>query len=362
MQTVTETEKVTLYYRQGSSDKVYSVAIEPNGPGFVVNFAYGRRGGTLQTGAKTISPVDYAEAKKILDKLVKEKTAKGYTPGEDGTPYQDTPREDRSTGILPQLLNPTDDDEAMALLADPAWWTQEKLDGKRVLLRRKADEITGINRQGLAIALPEPIVAYARTLGSQHWIMDGEAVGVLLVVFDLLESACGNLRGDPYRNRMKLLGEIVGTTGTGAIRLIETATVRKAKSAMYRGLKDQKREGIVFKHHNAPYTPGRPNSGGGQLKLKFCATASVIVAGNNGSKRSVALELFEDGRRIAIGNVTIPSNHKIPQSGDVVEVRYLYAYPGGSLYQPVYLGKRDDIEPAACTIRQLKFKPTDEER
>jgi bifunctional non-homologous end joining protein LigD len=109
-----------------------------------------------------------------------------------------------------------------------------------------------------------------------------------------LESACVNLRCEPYRKRLKLLTEIVGSTGGGTVRLIETATVRKAKSAMYRRLKDQKREGIVFKHHNAPYTPGRPNSGGCQLKL--CATASAIVAGNNGSKRSVALELFDGDR------------------------------------------------------------------
>jgi len=40
-------------------------------------------------------------------------------------------------------------------------------------------------------------------------------------------------------------------------------------------------------------------------------------------------------------------------------VRYLYAYPGGSLYQPVYLGKRDDIDADACIIRQLKFKAED---
>ena len=275
MQTVTETEKLTLYYRQGGSDKVYHVAIEPSGTGFVVNFAYGRRGGTLQTGTKTNSPVDHPQARKIFDKLVKEKTAKGYTPGEDGVPYQDTPREDRSTGILPQLLNAIDEDEAMPLLADAAWWAQEKLDGKRVLIRRKDDEITGINRQGLAIALPEPIVACARTIGSQHWIMDGEAIGDVLVVFDLLASACVNLRSEPYSKRLKILAQIVGTEG--AVRLIDTSTTARAKAAMYRQLKEQKREGIVFKHHNAPYTPGRPNSGGDQLKLKFCATVSCIV-------------------------------------------------------------------------------------
>jgi len=134
MQTVTETEKVTLYYRQGASDKVYHVAIEPSGEGFVVTFAFGRRGSTLQTGAKTAAPVDYPQAKKIFDKLVKEKTAKGYTPGEDGTPYQQTGNAERSTGILPQLLNPIDESEADRLIKDDAWWAQEKFDGKRVLI------------------------------------------------------------------------------------------------------------------------------------------------------------------------------------------------------------------------------------
>src|SRR5580658_8406004 len=154
MQTVTEPEEVSLYYRQGGSDKVYQVVIESSGAGFIVNFAFGRRGSTLQTDTKTASPVDYPEAKKIFDKLVREKTAKGYSPGEDGTPYQETSKEERCTGIPPQLLNPIDEDEAQKLLADSAWWAQEKLDGKRVLIRRKGEEITGINRQGLIIALP----------------------------------------------------------------------------------------------------------------------------------------------------------------------------------------------------------------
>jgi bifunctional non-homologous end joining protein LigD len=356
MLTETTTDRITLYFKEGSSDKVYQAAIEPSGAGFVVTFAYGRRGSTMQTGAKTASPVDYPEAKKIYDKLIREKSAKGYTPGENGTPYQHTDKAERSTGILPQLLNAIDEDEAQRLLVDSGWWAQEKLDGKRVLIRRKEDEITGINRQGLIIALPEPIVAQALTIGSQHWIMDGEAIGDVLVVFDLLESACVNLHAQPYSRRMKLLALIVKDGGAGPIRSIETATTAKAKAAMYRRLKEQKREGIVFKHHNAAYTPGRPASGGDQLKLKFTATASCIVAGANGSRRSVKLELSDGSRRIGIGNVTISPNHPIPAVNQIVEVRYLYAYPGGSVYQPVYLGKRDDVDPAACTIKQLKFK------
>ena len=95
---------ITLYYREGSSNKVYQAAIEPAGNQFVVNFAYGRRGATLTTGTKTSSPVDYDTAKKIHTKLVSEKKAKGYTEGADGTPYQHTDKQ--ASGILPQLLNP----------------------------------------------------------------------------------------------------------------------------------------------------------------------------------------------------------------------------------------------------------------
>ena len=51
---------------------------------------YGRRGTTLNLGTKTNVPVDYEHAKLIYDKLVKEKQAKGYTAGENGTPYQQT--------------------------------------------------------------------------------------------------------------------------------------------------------------------------------------------------------------------------------------------------------------------------------
>src|SRR4051795_4879560 len=81
-------DAVTLYYRQGASDKVYRAAVEPSGPGYVVTFAFGRRGGTLQTGTKTPVPVGYDEARAVFDRLVREKAAKGYRPGDDGPAYQ----------------------------------------------------------------------------------------------------------------------------------------------------------------------------------------------------------------------------------------------------------------------------------
>lgn len=81
----------------------------------------------MTIGTKTQSPVSYGEAKSICDKLIKGKTAKGYTPGGDGIPYQHT--EKTSTGILPQLLNPIEEAKVERLIVDPAYILQEKWDG-----------------------------------------------------------------------------------------------------------------------------------------------------------------------------------------------------------------------------------------
>ena len=77
-------KNIVLYFKSGSSNKEYHASIEPSGTGYLVNFAYGRRGTALHTGTKTQSPVTLEKAEKIFDKLVKSKAAKGYTPSKDG--------------------------------------------------------------------------------------------------------------------------------------------------------------------------------------------------------------------------------------------------------------------------------------
>ena len=132
-------EHTTLFFRQGSSDKTYQASIMPKDGGYVVQFQYGRRGSALQSGQKNPEPVPYDEAKRIYDKLISEKLAKGYGPGEDGVPYQQTDHEARSTGILPMLLNPIDAEEATRLVTDPGWAIQEKFDGRRQLIEKQDD-------------------------------------------------------------------------------------------------------------------------------------------------------------------------------------------------------------------------------
>jgi len=48
--------------------------------------------------------------------------------------------------------------------------------------------------------------------------------------------------------------------------------------------------------------------------------------------------------------------------GEVVEIRYLYARKeSNALYQPVYLGARQDIGQHECVLSQLKYKGQEEE-
>ena len=352
--------KTTLYYREGSSDKIYQAAIEQADGGFVVNFAFGRRGSTLQTGTKTTPPVSQEKAKAIFDKLVASKLAKGYTPGAEGTPYTHTDREARDTGLRPQLLNPITEEQVAEILADKDYWLQEKLDGKRILLRKEADVIVGINRKGLTVGLPEPVLMAGEAC-AESFILDGECVGDRLHVFDLLALGGDSLAARPYSERLRRLQGFLSIPNSN-LELVETARTTAEKTRKFGELKISRKEGVVFKRHDAPYSPGRPASGGPWLKHKFTATGSFIVSRIN-PVRSVGLEVYDGPNRAPVGNVTIPINRPIPILGAVLEVSYLYAYPGGSLFQPVFIDVRDDISSTDCTVQQLKFRAenTDEE-
>ncbi|MCL4748266.1 MAG: WGR domain-containing protein [Burkholderiaceae bacterium] len=349
-------KQASLFFTLGSSDKEYHCQIVERDGGYSVEFQYGRRGGPLQTGSKTPSPVDLDKATAVFDKLVKEKTGKGYTPGESGVAYQNTDKEAAYTGVLPQLLNPIDKAEAADYLYSPYFFMQEKHDGERVLVRKSGANITGINKKGIERPLPLELVEAALSIDGDM-LLDGELLGNRYVAFDLLEADGVDLRRQTYDYRYAaLLRRFYGPCGF--IEVCNTFASAPEKAHAMRRLEEEGREGVVFKRHDAPYSAGRPNSGGDQLKLKFYATATVQVIAAKGDKRSVRIQGFDDqGQPVEIGSVTIPPNADIPQAGEFIEVRYLYAYPGGSLYQPSFLGKRSDQDASDCRISTLKYKP-----
>jgi bifunctional non-homologous end joining protein LigD len=349
-------QSASLYFREGNSDKEYRAAIEPKDGGFVVNFAYGRRGGTLNTGTKTPVPVTEAEATKVFDKLLASKLAKGYRPiANTNAPLPVlSGREGLDGGVRCQLLNPIEETDVASLLTDNRHCLQEKHDGRRLMVRKRDHEITGINRRGLIVAVPEPIRA-AMALVPVDCLIDGEAVGDTLHAFDLLEVNGRDLRQRRYLDRYCGLITLL-PLNQSALRWVETTVIPSEKLQAYEEVRLANREGVVFKDMDAPFSPGRPNSGGPQLKFKFVESASFVVTGIN-TKRSVTLGLYDGDRLVPAGNVTIPPNHAIPLKGTVAECRYLYAHKqSGSIYQPVYLGPRTDIPASECGVDQLKYK------
>ncbi|RYG95095.1 MAG: WGR domain-containing protein [Alphaproteobacteria bacterium] len=355
MNPITIIQSTSLQFREGSSDKVYHAAIEVQGDGHIVTFAFGRRGTTLTTGTKTDVPVPLATATRLYDKLVASKLGKGYKPdGEPAAPYQQSGDEGHDSGIRCQLLNPVEGARLIELLNDSQHCRQEKHDGRRMLVRKKNGEITGINRRGLVVAIPEPIRHAVEELPVDV-LIDGEAIGDTLHSFDLLELKNSDIRNRPYLHRYAGLLTLLDPEHKH-LRPVITIVHPADKLAMFETYKQTGSEGVVFKDIEAPFNIGRPNSGGSQLKHKFVESASFIVTARN-AKRSVTLGLFDGNELVSAGNVTIPPNHVIPQMGTVVDVKFLYAFrQSGSIYQPVYLGKRDDIPATECVTDQFKYK------
>jgi len=342
-------EKITLYFQQGKSDKIYKAALEEQDGLFLVNFAYGRRGATLKTGTKTQTPVAYEKAKKIYDKLVLTKSAKGYVPNADESDYV-YETDQVKTGIHCQLLNPIEELELTEFINNKEWWGQEKMDGKRMLIQ-KSTELIAINRKGISVGAPQSIFDSAAKV-NRTFIIDGEAIGDDLFVFDLLHLDEEDIRSKPYQERYELL---LSLGFSNAIKIVTPAKTVQEKELQVEQLRKASAEGVVYKKHAAIYEPGRPNSGGNQRKFKFYETASVIVSKLN-EKRSVGVSVLDNGKETFVGNVTISINKEIPNERDIIEVRYLYAYKGGSLYQPTFLGVRSDVDEKECVIEQLKYK------
>lgn len=351
-------ENIILFYKNGSSNKVYQASLEAQGDGFVVNFAYGRVGQTLRTGTKTTQPVDAAKAKLILDKLVKSKTSKGYRPQAGTGPSEYALELDaRQTDHFPQLLNPIDEPQLEGFMVNDDFAMQEKHDGVRLTLWKKDGLVIGINKKGLTTSVPKTIVQSMADVPDMTMI-DGEAIGDHYYAFDLLELSGNNYRSDHFMQRHNQLARL-GETGCGTfgphIHISEVACQHKDKVIMFNGCRARNAEGVVFKKILAPYVPGRPASGGDQIKHKFYKTASVIVSGHN-DKRSVQMQLVDGKNNVDVGNVTIPPSSVVPEIGAVIEVRYLYCFEGGSLYQPIFLVERNDVDFNECTVDQLVFK------
>ena len=367
-----------LHYKGGGSDKVYHIAILSDGKSWQLNTAYGRRGSTLNKSAKSCSE---QQARKDFDRITTEKICKGYgsAPGISGDVFgagskfvakhiwvdeaemvATVPKPEASH--LPQLLNAIDEAAAIKLIADDAWVMQEKFDGRRLAIKSNGKVVQGINRKGQFI---EPMAELVDEVlwDAGSYLIDGEAIGSTLYAFDLLELDGIDIRKKGYIHRHTQLAQMVCHSDFSKIWVAPLAITTAEKAALFERVKAEHGEGVVFKRAYAVYEPGRPNSGGNQLKFKFWAQETFKVMNDNGTTRSVFLGAYDvaGATWIDVGKVTIPSNHEMPPVDSFVEVRYLYWYPGGSLYQPQFEGQRTDVDEFDCDIKKLKIKQGEED-
>ncbi|MFO0726374.1 MAG: WGR domain-containing protein [Myxococcota bacterium] len=361
--------KVRLFFQEGSSDKLYEATIVEEAGAYTVKVAWGRRGAKLNEGTKAVR-VDLATATRKFEALVREKTGKGYQEiTEAQQPAAVAPPEGQGSGSLvggrrarvgpvAQLLTPLAEHELSAFLEDHRIIAQQKVDGQRVIARVGL-EIVATNREGQRTSVSSEILEGLRYLPSDT-IVDGELVAEELVLFDVLQVGSRDLRARGYLERYTLLAEELEPALTGAVRVLPIAEGTEAKRRLHQALVKANAEGIVFKERDAPYTSGRPASGGTQRKLKFIKSADVIIVENAGNAYQMSVwdgdRLFEVGRVFA-GTTNASRRELDARLGrgehPVAEVRYLYATADHQLFQPVFVRLRDDKEGQDCHRAQL---------
>ncbi len=102
-------QRKTLLYQEGRSDKVYEVDLCQVGENrYVVNFRYGKRGGTLKEGVETVSAIALTEAQRVFDRLIQSKIQKGYQEVTGLAEIEATPTATTAPAIAP-VVAPKDD-------------------------------------------------------------------------------------------------------------------------------------------------------------------------------------------------------------------------------------------------------------
>lgn len=355
-QEMTEARSITLYCREGTSDKEYQLHLVASGDAFVVNYANGRRGKPLKSGTKTQSPVSYDEASKLYDKVVKSKLSDGYTQAESGRRYAGTDLESRDSGLTPQLPTAILPDDVAGYEADDLWIGQEKHDGENRVLAIQAGTMTGSNRRGLTCPVPADWDSFLLTVSPARTVLYGEDMGDRFVAFDATEVEGVDISRLGYLGRHAALAALVERAGRpGWIEVSSVAIGTAAKKALLARMATEKREGVVYKRGDAPFSTGRTRDAV-KHKLQESSTFEVVKVN---AQRSVAIALRDaDGAQVPMGSVTVPANHDVPAVDDLVEVQYMYRYEDGALEQPKYKGARTDLDAptALADITRVKRK------
>lgn len=254
-----------------------------------------------------------------------------------------------------------------AAMTSPDWVAQFKYDGDRVVVEVDAGAIRVLNRQGQAktrnvgSAQLEPFSA----LHSGRWVFDGEVVGRTLVLFDLAGATDGHRTWvrdtTPFTDRYSAL---VATSVALGIDVAGSSPIRAAvvvaplahgddKATMLTTAVDERREGIILRHRDGRYEPGRRSMR--LVKHKLVKDADLVVTALHSSKDSATLSAYDsNGALIEVGSASTIGKGDV-RAGQVWSVAFLYVtnpqFP--RLVQPRLVSRRDDKSAAECHLDQF---------
>jgi bifunctional non-homologous end joining protein LigD len=205
----------------------------------------------------------------------------------------------------------------------------------------------------------------------------GGAVPVAFVAFDILRDGVDDLTRLPLSARRARLERVFGNTGSPLLRISEF--VPADGRALYRRALDHGWEGLVAKHLDSRYRPGRRSPD--WRKLKITREQEFVVGGwtePRGSREgfgALLLGVYEGRDLVYVGNagtgfdeaelrrvlsllkpLETPTSPFRETPGStarphwvrprlVAQVRFTEWTGEGKLRHPVYLGMRDDVEP-----------------
>jgi bifunctional non-homologous end joining protein LigD len=260
--------------------------------------------------------------------------------------------------MKPMLCRTLDVRDVERYLADDNWVAAQKLDGDRLLICVDDGKVTALNREGRPRSNPVPRLVLRQFEGIRgQWCFDGELLtGGELWLFDLPKAMDRVGPQHPFSFRFGVLERLfAGSTWERdpCIRLLSVARTTAAKRALFEQLQERGAEGLVFRHVDGPYRPGKRSDL--MLKCKFEQTADVVVwKVRPDGRNNFTFRVFRDGELRLAGSCSLEGKPAV-RPGDVVEVKYLYASDDHLLYQPRMLRVRDDKSPSECTADQFHY-------
>lgn len=263
--------------------------------------------------------------------------------------------------MKPMLARPLALSQVDNYLSDDAWVAQQKLDGDRILILVQDGRVQALNREGepRRNRVPQKVLDQFKSFASLPgtWCFDGELMTTEeLWLFDLPVAADKVATSHPFEFRHAVLERFMAAGAwptSPCVRLLPVANTTAAKAALFSEVQERGGEGLVLRHREGPYRPGKRSDMMLKAKLTFTVDAVVHEVRPDG-RNNCTYRLFDNGAWVPAGSCSLEARPEV-RPGDVIEVRALYASPEGLLYQPVMLRVRHDKAPTECTVDQLRY-------